>query len=71
MAGIIKEYICPVITIKKSAENSEERTVAMGGPNTNQHKKANKKSLNTTKIDFFFLWRLLRVLPIIFIVFLS
>ena len=71
MAGIIKEYICSFTSINKLLEKFEERAVAMGGPNTNQHKKANKKSLNTTKIDFFFLGRLLRVLPIIFIVFIS
>ena len=71
MAGIIKECICPVTSIKRLTENFEERAVAMGGPNTNQHKKANKRSLNTTKMDFLFLERLLRVLPIIFIVFLS
>jgi hypothetical protein len=71
MAGITKEYICSVTSINKLKENFEARAVAMGGPNTNQHKKANKRSFNTTKMDFLFLGRLLRVLPIIFIVFLS
>ena len=71
MAGIIKEKICPIITTKKLVENFEARAIAMGGPNTNQQIKANKRSLAKTKRDFLFLGRLLRVLPIMFIVFLS
>jgi hypothetical protein len=42
--------------------------VAIGGPNTNQQTNDRNKSLQITRTDFFFLGRLLRVLPIKFMI---
>ena len=66
IAGTINVEICPITKAVKLAENSDERTVAIGGPNTIQHTKDRSKSLEMTKIDFFFLESSLRVLPIKF-----
>jgi hypothetical protein len=49
-------------------ENSDESTVAIGGPNTNQQINDKNKSLQMTRTDFFFLGRSFRVLPIKFMI---
>ena len=58
--------ICPTTKAGILAENSDERTVAIGGPNTNQQTRDSNKSLDMTKIDFFLLGSSLSVLPIKF-----
>jgi hypothetical protein len=57
------------MSAKNPVENSDERTVAIGGPNTNQQINDKNKSLQMTRTDFFFLVRSLRVLPIKFMIF--
>ena len=67
----MKVYICWYISAENSEENSDESTVAIGGPNTNQQTNDRNKSLQMTRTDFFLLGRSLRVLPIKFMILLN